>query len=264
MTLYPLLTILSSAASVTAFSPNCVNINRHRHRHRHRHVTSLNHAKRRKNENPEDNAWYDAVNEDATPDDVFWEEMERQKAISGIPPPSTSAQDDPFRAIGIGSTPLPPPRNTMDSPSAPGPGTGNGNGNGSGNGSKPFGGATNGQYNMGVGMPMSEERATEKTLASYATFMVDNNWLDEQYADTDMMGIGDDDLAQQDADLDRQLEAWEKEGDNNSEGRRNLASMTWGGTEPWDSWRDYSQDVLDGDEEEEDDGKIKIDMERGK
>ena len=44
-------------------------------------------AKRRKNksgdtDNTDENQWYDDVNEDASPEDVFWNEMERRRLLN--------------------------------------------------------------------------------------------------------------------------------------------------------------------------------------
>ena len=51
-------------------------------------ISSLTlHAKRSKNNRGDDddlNRWYDDVGEDATPDKVFWEEMERQRLLNQV------------------------------------------------------------------------------------------------------------------------------------------------------------------------------------
>ena len=45
------------------------------------------HAKRKKNQRDDDfSSWYDNVDENASPDDVFWEEMERQRRLTTTEP----------------------------------------------------------------------------------------------------------------------------------------------------------------------------------
>jgi len=211
-------------------------------------------AKRRKRESNDVGdgmSWYDKVDSDATPDDVFWDEMQRQRSFS--------AQSDASNMNGPGGDGSGDSANAIDPFGAMaasgmnmnGSGSGNsGNGNGNGNGD------SNERGSMGMGSnintapptkvgglsdglisnvpPGMEERATEKALSNYAAFMVDNNWLDEEYAK--LMGVGnnlDMDLEEQMADLDRQIAEWEREGDGDD--RSN--SMAYGAaTEPWDLW----------------------------
>ncbi len=177
-------------------------------------------AKRRKTEGS-DNSWYEEIDENATPEDVFWSEMERQKAQSGVMPDTTP--DDPFRAIAATQVTTATPKDSTG-PTTPGP---------------------------------LEERATEKALANYAEFMVDDNWLNEEYAK--MLSIQDIDLDEQNADLERQFADWEKENEENQEDQDNfsLASRI---TEPWDSWSD-GQDSASGNDE--DDSSVKRNMEKG-
>ena len=111
---------------------------------------------------------------------------------------------------------------------------------------------------MGTG----EEKATDKTLANYAAFMVDDNWLDEEYAE--MMNLRDVDIDQQDAEIDKQFAEMGAGADSNDEERVDISSLSKiGGTNPWDFWKDGSK----ASEEEEDYAnreRIKVMMEKCK
>ncbi len=249
MSLIHLFTILSVVPeySVLAFTPTSRRINsqsssnpsrthtRIRTQPQILTLTNLN-AKRRKPENPVDNPWYDAIDDNATPSDVFWSEMERQRSVAGVGPADSQEQqqqstsDDPFRAM---TNPVanPPPMDSSSAPSAPGP---------------------------------NEERATEKALANYADFMVDDNWLDEEYAQ--MMNLQDVDLDTQDADLERQFSEWEKEDEQEDGKLTDIASLASTATEPWDNWSDgldTSTSSAKKMDDDDDDSELKINLEKG-
>lgn len=237
----------------------------------HKHTTTTTRlgaaAKRRKNEKQEDdNAWYEQIDQDATPDDVFWSEMERRKAIAGMVPSSSSSSsslntsnelEDPFvtmtaSSMGVGSA-------------GSGMGIGGmGSSMGAAVGGIGGGGGGKGLSSGVMNMPMNEERATEKTLALYAPFMVSDNWLNEEYSQ--MMGLEDFDLEEQDAEIDKQFENWEKGGvagggsDDNTDmefGRDAYARRT----EPWDSWGEEDKDG-DGNGDDTDMRRIQLDAKR--
>lgn len=194
-------------------------------------------AKRRTKENQEDNSWYDEIDKEATPDEVFWSEMERQKSISGVPPVPATA-DDPFFNMGSVPSVTSPPTEKLSGQGGKGPGTGSGS--------------------MGRQMGSGEEKATDKTLANYAAFMVDDNWLDEEYAE--MMHLRDVDIDQQNADIDKQF----AEMGADDEERVDISSFSKiGGTNPWDFWKDGSK-ISCEEEDYANKERIKIMMEKCK
>jgi xanthine phosphoribosyltransferase len=146
------------------------------------------------------NRWYEGVDGDATPDNVFWEEMERQRLLTEL-----GTEKQTFTATT--STSAVTFSNTV----------------------KPS-------------MTMQEKyaqqqtvKSTEATLAEYGSFMVDNNWLDEDLRDImmeqEMNGFVEDDIEEKNKLLDDELDELlaEPVPDNN---------MMWRlqSDEPWDRW----------------------------
>jgi xanthine phosphoribosyltransferase len=139
------------------------------------------------------NRWYESVDADASPDDVFWEEMERQRLLSK----SGGSVDDMNGMSG-------------------GPGY---------SASMSTGGSAGVRMNQGISeqtlaktnsliamaaMNGQTQKSTEATLSEYASFAVSDNWLDEELV---WMMQQDDELEDDDNDhvpsLDEQLDAWE-------------------------------------------------------
>jgi xanthine phosphoribosyltransferase len=104
------------------------------------------------------NRWYDAVKEDATPDDVFWEEMDRQRLLNQIG--SDNAESQEFvvgqaartaRAVASTASSLQEfQNNIVNTPTA-----------------------------LQQVEQQKAERTTESTLTEYERFMVHDNWIDE-------------------------------------------------------------------------------------
>jgi hypothetical protein len=172
--------------------------------------TSLS-AKRNKNRREEDDLyrWYDDVGEDATPDKVFWEEMERQRLLNqvggGEPTSSTNDGASPRQPVAVAGTAAPSPRNYNIPPPMSGfggmYGSGGGGGLGSSNGStSSSAGGTNGSttastattnyfYNLEASksppmrrqpVPTMEQiKMADATLAQYELYQVSDNWLNE-------------------------------------------------------------------------------------
>ena len=244
--------------------------------------TVLN-AKKRKNEKPEDifnNHWYDEVDSKATPDDVFWEEMDRQKTAAGIVPENL---DDPLSALpGAGAA-------------AAAGGGGGGASKGSkwtvidgsmGKSSKSSMIGEGGTIGMGLGgvrgsaspLPqrtLTEEKTTDAVLASFSAHMVDDNWLDEEYIERMKMMEEESEMDREEQDLllQRQIEEWENEeeeedDDDEEEDDDELFNVELDSrsNEPWDYYRPDGATSEDDNEleEDEDQGKIKIDLEKGK
>ena len=174
--------------------------------HRHRRLSSpyfpLSAKKRRKGAGGAgDDAtdsfynWYDDVDDDASPGDVFREEMERRKLISQIGGGGEGG------AGGEGG---------MEA--APDVGAGVGVGVGGG------GGMMSGRYGGGAGgMTAEEERSVEATLASYAAYAVQDNWLDEDYLNL-MEGQAPEGADDDELDNDND-EPWEQWGDDKGESK---------------------------------------------
>ena len=263
-------------------------------------------AKRKKNEKPGDifnNQWYDGVDSDATPDDVFWDEMQRQKSLYN--PNSDGNMEDPLTALKNSSVGNSVSNNIGNA--------GNGGGNNmnamnnaqqqrpnskwglnkSGGGMGGIGGVNSMSSMMGSGIgangnskPMSnmpsrtisEEKSTDAVLASFSAHMVDDNWLDEEYIEQ-MRLLEEEEkfFEEQDLMLGRQLDEWENEdydddaqngeGDEQDE-QDDLARFDYGSrtNEPWDYYRPDGVGVDDDEDELEDAEnmhKIKIDLEKG-
>lgn len=181
--------------------------------------------------------WYEDVNQDATPDDVFWEEMERQRALAGVPV-SSAQTDDPFAAVGaVGTIPASNAKSITDRRK----------------GDDTF--SSMGPNIQNVGANVVDEQQSKAALATYTKFMVDDNWINEEYAllygSQDMDDI---DLQEQDAELDRQLDAWSKEEENDD------ISST--GINPWDTWN--PEGIVKEDEEDSPSRGLKIDSAKAK
>eukprot|EP00566_Odontella_aurita_P005288 CAMPEP_0113552278 /NCGR_PEP_ID=MMETSP0015_2-20120614/14981_1 /TAXON_ID=2838 /ORGANISM="Odontella" /LENGTH=631 /DNA_ID=CAMNT_0000453243 /DNA_START=376 /DNA_END=2274 /DNA_ORIENTATION=- /assembly_acc=CAM_ASM_000160 len=119
--------------------------------------------------------WYDSVDDDASPENVFWEEMERQRLMSQIGSGSAGGGGDGelgaaasvaavsgADAVGQGATSS---SSFAQQPSSTAP------------------------------MSVEEERGAEATLANYGQFMVSDNWLAEdlmmQNLNLDVEGDGE-------------------------------------------------------------------------
>ena len=175
------------------------------------HHESLCAKRRNKNEQSRQdidqfNRWYDRVGEDATPDNVFWDEMERQRTLSN---PTTLSSNSAASSVVTPSSST--SSLSSSSPSSPDildkyPGI--------------F--TTPNMGNNKADIPgIAEERSVEATLASFAQFMVSDNWLDEKYlewhGDRNLFGGKDGDfrsLDEQNASLDQDMYEWQLQGEN--------------------------------------------------
>lgn len=160
--------------------------------------SSALYAKRKRNRGVDDdlNRWYDNVDADASPDDVFWEEMERQRLLSRI-----SSSDNKDERPSATST-----------LSYSGPSLSSANSNV----------ATAAMNNPDPPSPKS----TEATLAEYSAYAVEDNWLDEELA----WMMNDEDSDDMD-DLEEQMEEWAEDEDEDEGDNAWMQS-----DEPWDHW----------------------------
>jgi hypothetical protein len=226
-------------------------------------------AKRRQRQGDSDqdgdmNRWYDAVDENASPDDVYWEEMQRQSLFAatnmaaqqqqlvdnGIPPmPGGNT------LLGMGSEPQqPPPVFRPPPPSTP-----------SNRGAAAASSATAGtggrsldninlwqeQQQQMLISPGDEEKpiitpkAAEATLKEYAAYMITDNWLDDEIVEMIMNQQREDDNNLWDDDapsLEEQMEAWDREGDDNDDDDDAEDDDDEYTDEPWDTWNNPRAD----------------------
>ena len=161
-------------------------------------------AKRKKNvRDLEDfNRWYDDVDADATPDNVFWEEIERQRQLTEIAETSPQQQSPP----SVSST------------------------------SSQFSGG-------GSSSSMKPDKGIDATLAEYAAFMVDDNWLDEELA---VLMMEDDiefaDLEDQNRAIDEEFEAIMMQQQQQQQQQQNEDNAWMTSDEPWDHWGEKEVD----------------------
>jgi hypothetical protein len=194
-------------------------------------------AKKRKKDTPEEDEdeWYSPINSNASPDTVFWDEMERRRLLN-------TSYDDGQPASGNGESPLDMvgkigmdmqdgfigQRSGMSSSSSSSSGVASTIASQSMAGesnlytsSNAVGSSAMSTKNPGV--TVAEERSAEATLSNYARYAVSDNYLydeDDEEEELRAMGIrndmslweGDDPtLEEENAELERQLDEWEKE-----------------------------------------------------
>ena len=169
------------------------------------------------------NRWYETVDADASPDDVFWEEMERQRLLSKSGSSSSGS---------IASDDTPAGMNGAYSAGLSGSGT-------SINMNKPSQqtlAKTNSLIAMAA-MNGQTQKSTEATLSEYASFMVSNNWLDDELVwmmqQDDEFDLDDDHVPS----LDEQIDAWEalEDGDDYEEEEETDDDNEWmSSDDPWD------------------------------
>jgi len=119
-------------------------------------------------------SWYDDVDDNASPDDIFWQEMERQKLMNQIGGPGGV---DLSSATGSGGS------------SAGGDAGGPADAIGT-LGQQTFV-SNSALSNSAPGLTREEERSADATLTQFKPYTVSDNWLDERYAGTDGGGEGD-------------------------------------------------------------------------
>jgi xanthine phosphoribosyltransferase len=176
------------------------------------------------------NRWYESVDSAATPDDVFWEEMERQRLqnrlISGGSSGSSLVSEN-----SVGEFPSSTSRSAASSGGAINtatvmmmpPSTGAAVSSSPGISSKPS---------------APNRLSAEATLNEYAAFAVPDNWLDDELVwlmSQDGEVDENDSILQDRANLDAQIENWECEVAAAGDGDGSDASWM-SSDEPWDRW----------------------------
>ena len=214
--------------------------------------TTAMYAKRNRNNKPTNdklNSWYDSVDDDATPDEVFWKEMERQRMINQIPGPDNQ---DPYIAAAISASSQ--GGNMLGASSVDALNTGvsrkttNGgansfspNGNGSSKGGEYIGEMNDEDIDLlspdRKAATMDEQKAADATLAEYELYRVENNWLDDDLQQR-MMSLEADreeDELSIDEQTDRLIEQLEALPDGYGD-KRDLFVNTDDSGEPWDTY----------------------------
>jgi hypothetical protein len=212
-------------------------------------ITTQLHMARRNKRTPRDeddlNRWYEDVDENASPDDIFWEEMERQRLMNQLT--DTPPEEPPAGTRLSGST------SSANFGMNPGPGT---------NVAAPAAGsggmmAEMTMSGMNIPLPQSQsasqqqqpqkqqvmdKKTAESTLQEFSAFAVKDNWLDDDLVAL-MEGDGEqlEDFSENAKPLDEQLEEWEQENDSNA--------WVKSSDEPWDHWgEEHSEEDNEGDE----------------
>ena len=182
------------------------------------------------------NRWYDSVDDNASPDDVFWEEMERQRLLAKVgesPSSSSSATSSPAAASQLSTEGM--PSNLYGSMS-----TNGGTSMTTSTQSQQSLAKTNSLLQMAA-MNGQTQKSADATLSEYQAFACDDNWLDEELS----WMMNDDNLYDFNSDdehvksLDEQLDEWEAMEDHDSfdDEEEEESSTAWmQSDEPWDHW----------------------------
>jgi xanthine phosphoribosyltransferase len=275
--------LLSSFTILVLPVANAYVLHHHHHHHHHHHqrratqssLTTALTAKRTrkqppKTQDPDDlNRWYDSVDADASPDDVFWEEMERQRLLSQIGSDSNSnnnsnnnSNSNENGSGGMGGSAGMMGVDGMNMGGLPTSGGGGGfasttSGASSSSSSSSNSGSSsqlsrgsytplrssaalsnngsngNGQQQMmGPGSP----RSVEATLSEYEVFAVSDNWLDDEWV---FLKNNNDEFDIESArPLEEQLDDWENENESPEDENAWMQSE-----EPWDLWGETKEEI---------------------
>jgi xanthine phosphoribosyltransferase len=194
------------------------------HRYTSRQVripaTLLAAKKKQAKVDPDDlNRWYEAVDADARPDDVFWEEMERQRLLSQI----GSGDDGGSGGAVAGSSPSGGMKSSPDFGFA------------SAVASPPMVSSSTARTNTALQNTAMRTRSVDATLSEYEIFAVSDNWLDEDLA---WLKSGDVFDGESERPLEDQLEDWENEDDEDEGDNAWIES-----DEPWDQWGKTKEEI---------------------
>lgn len=248
-------------------------------------LLSVLHARRNKQSDSNDSgsldSWYDPVDERATPDQVFWEEMERQNSLIG----SSSSS-----SVGAGGIDPSEPEDAVF------PGTAAADANrqlfASAGGTSSFPAAATAASSMSSSMMMGQQlqqqqgsffagsgnmpqpptaigenkimtpKSVEAALARYDSFQVADNWLNEDLIELmahQNMTESDEDFFKGVPSLEDQLDDWAKEDEDGGSISGDWAVPT---DDPWDRWGDALKEDGDDDDDIDDESsaeRIRID-----
>lgn len=201
---------------------------------------------RRKRINRQDqddlNRWYEDVDDNASPDDVFWEEMERQRLMNQLS--TDTPPDEPAGTKLSGST-----STVYANTASSGAGSGS-TGMGATTGMMMSGanGGSMGMNTAGITAVLADikvgnnpgstaasqvmdKKTAESILQEFSAFAVKDNWLDDDLVE--IMESGDRNTGDFDSNaksLEDQLDEWEQGADDDFESAWTTSD------EPWDNW----------------------------
>ncbi|CAB9507541.1 Xanthine phosphoribosyltransferase [Seminavis robusta] len=214
-------------------------------------VVQLLAKRNRKRQDQDDlDRWYEDVDDNASPEDVFWQEMERQRLMNQLPGDNNNDNN-------INNPPVEAPEGTRLLGSATTmyanavkTAAGNSMGRMAGMGGMPGSSGRTMMDEAADGTPVMDRKAAEATLQEFTAFSVKENWLDDDLVAL-MEGMKDDDNTLNDdgIPLEDQLKEWEQQDDDNT--------FSWvQNDEPWDHWGDEQN--MDPDEEANDEIKSRL------
>jgi hypothetical protein len=170
------------------------------------------------------NSWYDTVNENATPDKVFWEEMERQRLFNQLGGENKITMESSNMAPTTAST-------------------------------APYATTSSSSFSSSTTMPksldssrkpptMDQLRAADATLSEYTLFQVQNNWLNDNlqayFSQMETLDL------EEDLTLDEETRRLEEQLEGLPDGYGEGASWRENDTiEPWEYWGDDDKEVVD-------------------
>jgi hypothetical protein len=195
-------------------------------------------AKRNNNKGDDDklNQWYDSVDDNATPDEVFWEEMERQRVFNQIEQEGTN---DPYvvASSGASSSSASSSQNNLM------------NGSKNKNVSPPntpiaTGGISAAPPSQTRKAPtMDQQKAADATLSEYALYQVADNWLDERLQE--QMEVMQTFAEQEDLTIEEETRRLEEQLEALPDGYGDQRNLLWDIDEPWDDFGSEEQEDLD-------------------
>jgi hypothetical protein len=195
-------------------------------------------AKRNKSKGDDDklNQWYESVNDNATPDEVFWEEMERQRIFNQIGQEGTN---DPYVVASSGassSTASPSQNNLM---------TGSENKNASPPNTPIATGGISATPPSQTRKPptMDQQKAADATLSEYALYQVKDNWLDERLQE--QMEAMQTAAEQEELSIEEETRRLEEQLEALPDGYGDQRNLLWDIDEPWDDFGSEEQEDLD-------------------
>ena len=174
------------------------------------------------------NRWYENVRSDATPDVVFWEEIERQRLLNQISPSENSmnGNDANARAVASTATSFLGFQSSMTSSSSSTTST-----------MMASIATTAASLKKSSSAPMllqqqellKVERNTESTLLEYVQFAVPDNWISEPlvalYGNIDSLEADEIELEEQNRRLEKELSLDEEDEDNDTTASSSSSSM---------------------------------------
>ena len=190
------------------------------------------------------NRWYDDVDSNASPDDVFWEEMERQRLQNQLVADDTST-----------TTATPDSSTVYDT--APAPGTGSSIADiATGLEALSSRSTLAGSSTTTASVAAMDKKSAEATLQEFSAFAVQDNWLDDDLVALYNNNAEQDEFVSEQArPLEEQLEEWEQQ-QNDNDSSNNRWSMD--NDEPWDHFGEETDEDDTGDDDQDGGGALRV------